>query len=329
MEKMKFVGVTLVCVLVTVGVVRLKGAAQNSADLWVCPMHQDVVSNTPGTCPVCRMVLVNRAVNDMRPYDVVLATDPSEIKAGVPFTLKLTVRHPATGDIVSAFELAHEMWFHLFIISRDMTVFQHVHPQLQPDRSWAIDVVLPRQGAYVVLSDFVPAGGLPQFVSRSLETVDGTHDPSLAILLERSYSFQTSAGDIHATLRFDPERLVAGRPAQMTYTLTDGANGRPITDLQPYLGALGHTLIVHEGFSQYVHAHPAENDARLSLSRPRGGPDVTFDTLFAKPGRYRAWTQFQRNGQVHTVSFTFDVAAAQSGQTQEPPRRRGRELRSQ
>jgi hypothetical protein len=201
-----------------------------------------------------------------------------------------------------------------------MTVFQHVHPELQPDRSWVIDVVLPRPGAYVVLSDFVPAGGLPQFVSRSLETADATHDLSPAILLERSHSFQTSTGDMRVTLRLDPKQVVAGTPARMTYTLTDSANGRPIIDLQPYLGALGHTLLVREGLSQYIHAHPTDEDGRLSMSRARGGPDVTFDTLFAKPGRYRAWTQFQRNGQVHTVSFTFDVAAAQSGGTQKPPR---------
>src|SRR5262245_23098203 len=104
---MKSVGVALVCLLVTLGVGRLTGAAQNSPDHWVCPMHRDVVSDKPGTCPVCRMALVDAALNDMRPYDVVLATDRSEIEAGAPFTLKLTVRHPATGDIVSAFELVH------------------------------------------------------------------------------------------------------------------------------------------------------------------------------------------------------------------------------
>ena len=43
------------------------------------------------------------------------------------------------------------------------------------------------------------------------------------------------------------------------------------------------------------------------LEKLRGGPDVTFDGLMPRPGRYRAWTQFRRNNTVHTFSYTFTV----------------------
>ena len=34
------------------------------------------------------------------------------------------------------------------------------------------------------------------------------------------------------------------------------------------------------------------------LEKLRGGPDVTFEGLMPKPGRYRAWTQFRRRDQL-------------------------------
>jgi hypothetical protein len=42
----------------------------------------------------------------------------------------------------------------------------------------------------------------------------------------------------------------------------------------------------------------------------RGGPQVTFDGLMPKPGRYRAWTQFRRNDRLYTFTSTFVVAPA-------------------
>ena len=47
------------------------------------------------------------------------------------------------------------------------------------------------------------------------------------------------------------------------------------------------------------------------LEKLRGGPDVTFEGLMPKAGRYRAWTQFRRNDRLHTFAFTFEVAAGQ------------------
>lgn len=35
-------------------------AAGESAAVYVCPMHPEVTSNTPGTCPKCGMALVER-----------------------------------------------------------------------------------------------------------------------------------------------------------------------------------------------------------------------------------------------------------------------------
>ena len=57
--------------------------------------------------------------------------------------------------------------------------------------------------------------------------------------------------------------------------------------------------------TEYVHAHPREETQPDPSAPTTGGPEVTFDALLPKPGRYRAWLQFQRNDKLTTVSFTF------------------------
>jgi hypothetical protein len=119
--------------------------------------------------------------------------------------------------------------------------------------------------------------------------------------------------------------FVAGLYGHLMFHLTDKTTGRPVTDLQTYLGAFGHTLIMSEDLGDYVHSHPLDilatpdDDAGAprflippgaDLEALRGGPDVTFEGLIPKPGRYRAWTQFRRHDKLYTVAVTFEAVAA-------------------
>src|SRR5262249_4447407 len=93
--------------------------------------------------------------------------------------------------------------------------------------------------------------------------------------------------------------LMAGRKAALHFRLTDMA-GAPITDLEPFLGAPAHVLVVRNDLQESVHAHPEE--------RATAGPVVTVDPLLPSSGVYKLWAQFQRQGKVTTVSFVFEVA---------------------
>ena len=58
----------------------------------------------------------------------------------------------------------------------------------------------------------------------------------------------------------------------------------------------------------YVHSHPFEGPDS-DVSKGAGGPNVSpSKATCRKPGRYRAWSQFQRNGEVITVPFTLNVS---------------------
>jgi hypothetical protein len=109
-------------------------------------------------------------------------------------------------------------------------------------------------------------------------------------------------------LKLEPQQMIAGQPATLKYHITDAKTGGPIRDLTPYLGAWGHTLILSEDQSDYVHSHPEETvPGGKDREKLKGGPDVTFGALLPHAGNYRIWTQFLRGETLTTVSFTVRV----------------------
>jgi len=296
---------------------------------YVCPMHPDYTLDMEGKCPRCGMALVRAAPFDVRDYRLDFSTTPTVVKPGQKATLRFRIFHPGTGEPIKKFEVVHERQYHLFVISQNMEYFQHIHPQEQPDGTWIIEVTLPKAGYYKVLSDFMPSGGSSQFIARPLVTAGYRGDLAgdSAHLVPDTVLTKT-VNDIIATVSYDPPVFAPGVYGHMTYHLTDAGTGRPITDLQTYLGAFGHTLIMSEDMVDYVHSHPLDILAQpgddggppqfaippdADLEKLRGGPDVTFEGLMPKPGRYRAWTQFRRNDKVYTFAFTFAVRGPSDG----------------
>src|SRR5262245_20861279 len=218
-------------------------AAADEETVFVCPMHSDYTMEVGGKCPRCGMDLVRAAAFDVRDYQLEFRTIPALVKPGRKATLRFRIRHPGTGDPITKFEVVHEKQYHLFVISQDMTFFQHIHPEELPDGTWTIDVALPKAGYYKVLSDFAPSGGASQFISRPLVTAGYAGDLAgdSAHLVPDASPVKT-VDDITATVSFDPQTFQAGLYGHLTFNLTDAATGRPITDLQTYLGAFGHTL---------------------------------------------------------------------------------------
>jgi hypothetical protein len=275
---------------------------------WFCPMHPEVTAADRGNCRKCGMALVAGDPFDTREYTLEFSTAPTVVKAGVPITMFFTVRHPGNGAPIRNFEVVHDKRYHLFIVSRDMDVFEHIHPEQRPDGTWAIEVKLPKPGYYQILSDFIPTGGSPQFIGRTLVTTDFDGDlESQAAHLEPDTVLNKTVGSITAHLQLEPSILVAGQYGHLSFTLTDAVTGQPVTDLQPYLGAFGHALILSEDMLDYVHSHPFEGP-ESDITKGFGGPNVTFEGYMPRPGRYRAWSQFQRKGQVITVPFTLNVS---------------------
>ena len=295
----------------------------DEAVAWVCPMHPSYIAMAAGACPICGMTLIRTRPYDTRDYRLAFRTEPPAVQPGEPVMLCFTFLHPDTGAVVKEFEEVHTKLFHLFVISQDLEHFEHIHPSMGDDGTWTIQTRVPKAGYYQVLCDFMPKGGSGQFLAAPLITANYAGDLATdsAHLLPDTVFRKTAAG-LTATLAFYPAQPLSGQYVHLDIELTASASGKPVTDLQTYLGQFSHMLLMSEDMATYVHSHPInliveQEDAAApeyiiapdaDLDAIRGGPRVTFDALLPKAGRYRAWVQFQRNNTVITFPFTFAVA---------------------
>ena len=289
---------------VVAGAAVVAGARPQSAS-YVCPMHPQVRSERAGKCRTCGMTLVDAATVVGGRHALDVAWSPRVPRAGEPAQLRLLVQRPGTNETVRAFEEVHERPFHLFVVSWDLEHYAHVHPVLQDSGAMEVTTTLPRAGAYQVYADFLPAGGFPQLVQTSVFT-DGVSPAAAALARTRAQHItqEVREGTDHGLrVRIEPATLVAGRVEVVAATFEDAATGTPVTDLEPYLGAWGHALIVSADLADAVHSHPV-----TPLTSP-GGPRIFFSQRFPRPGFYRMWIQVQRRGEVATIPFTLNVDA--------------------
>jgi hypothetical protein len=248
-------------------------------------MDPDIRSKTPGKCTKCGMAL-RAGVADLLEYRLDLEVSPRHAPAGKPIDLIFRVRQPNGGKTVREFEPIHERLFHQFLISDDFRFFAHEHPEPQPDGSFRLRITLPKPGIYRLLSDFLPAGGTPQMIPKTL-VAGGTqglfHPPVLAADLGSKHG---------VSLALEPQRPLAGKKTMLFFRV------EPADGLEPYLGALGHLLAVSHDFIDAVHTHPEFAD---------GGPQMQFNLYFPREAHYRVWLQTQRHGVVNTAGFTIPV----------------------
>jgi hypothetical protein len=274
---------------------------------YICPMHPNEVKAEPGTCSICGMTLVAGDPMATADYFLKVTTEPRAVRAGQKTKFRFQALHPLTGAPVTDFAEVHDRLFHLFIISRDMTQFFHEHPTRDKDGSFVYEHVIPTPGHYMLFSDFMPIGGGPQMIAKPLVTAGFDGDIlSARPNLTPDKSWTRIANGVVAELRIEPGQLIATEELDLPIHFTDEKTGEPIKDLQRYLGAFGHAMMLSEDMTEHVHAHPEEQLEGTSITAG-GGPDLVFHALFPKPGLYRMWLQFQRNDVLSTVPFTVRV----------------------
>lgn len=198
------------------------------------------------------------------------------------------------GQAVHEFTPIHERDLHLIVVSRELTTFHHVHPTLDNDGTWSIELPSLDPGSYRAVADFQIDDG-PRLALGTDLTVAGQYQPTE--LSEPTWQSTTDGYDVQLSV----ERSDDG---EVTAELTVHRNGALVTDLEPYLGANGHLVAMRTGDLAYAHVHPIEHD------NDRSGNDtpgiVTFNAELTSAGRYGLFFDFKHNGTVHTASFTFD-----------------------
>ncbi|MFB4269429.1 hypothetical protein [Nonomuraea sp. GTA35] len=209
----------------------------------------------------------------------------TSLTTGVPTDFKFTVIGP-DGKPVTDYQVEHDKKLHFIVASRDLTSFQHLHPDLAPDGTWSVKLTLPKAGAYRAFADFVPAGGEKLTLGADLQAA-GDYRPEPLPHVSRT----AAVDDYTVNLAGD---LVPGSSGKLTLTVSK--DGEPVTDLEPYLGAYGHLVALRAGDLAYLHVHPEESK--------QAGPEITFYAQAPSRGDYRLFLDFKHEGKVRTASFT-------------------------
>src|SRR4051812_4548997 len=228
-------------------------------------MHPDVRGRAGDKCPICGMTLVRPTAADYAAYVLDVETVPRVVRPQQKTRVRFVVRDPRSLATVKRFDLLHERVFHLFVISQDLDYFTHIHPALRQNGSLDVDIELPRPGVYQLIADFMPEGGSPQLLQKSIVTAGYTGPLNAPPPLTRDTEDKIVSG---ARVTLTMPEPVAGREQLVTFELEDAASGAPLRDLEPYLGAAGHLLLVSADLSIAAHSHPV---AEISSA---GGPRV-------------------------------------------------------
>jgi hypothetical protein len=201
------------------------------------------------------------------------------------------------GRTVRDFDVEHEKRMHLIVARRDLTGFQHLHPEQDSDGAWTIPLRLDEAGSYRLFADFSREG-----TARTLATdlrVDGEADlrplpaPEATAVSDGGYDVRLSAG-----------RARPGEEAELRFAIS--RDGAPV-HTEPYLGAGGHLVALREGDLAFLHVHPTEHGHGDGRSADTHDDSVGFAATFPTEGRYRLFLQFKHEGRVHTVAFTQEV----------------------
>lgn len=209
------------------------------------------------------------------------------------------------GSPVTEYTEEHGKRLHLIVVRRDLTDYQHVHPTLDDTGTWSVPADLSEAGDYRVFADFVPRGGEGLTLGADL-SVPGEYEPRPLPAPTRTATVGDYTVDLDGT-------LVPGEQSKLTLSVSK--DGRPVTDLQPYLEAYGHLVALRDGDLAYLHVHP---DGAPGDGSTEPGPGITFYAETPSTGAYRLFLDFRHQGVVRTAEFTAVAGAhdaAPAGQT--------------
>jgi hypothetical protein len=200
----------------------------------------------------------------------------------------------------------HGHLMHLFLVRwPDMDRVFHLHPEQTAPGYFATSLPSMPRGTYRIYGDIVHESGFA-------ETAVG--EVTLPDVAGKPVSGDDAAGP---SLPAEGYRMV--RLDGYSFEIV-GPNGKPVNDLEPYMGMGGHAEFIKEDGSVFAHVHPtgsvpmasvavASPAAMMAMHEMHPGPIVSFPYEVPTPGKYRIFVQMKRAGKVETGSFEFTTAS--------------------
>jgi hypothetical protein len=187
---------------------------------------------------------------------------------------------------------------HFYLIRADLTGFQHTHPTMAGDGTWSAAVQPLEAGSWRAYASFIAKDASGKQVPLVLSTpvTVGTGSGATQPLPAAAKTTQVDG----YTLTLGGESMMANMTHTLSVTVTK--DGKPVTDLQPYLATYAHLTAFHQGDLAFTHLHP-----QGEANGDHGGPTLTFQAMLGKAGNWRLFIQFQTAGALHTAAVTLTV----------------------
>jgi hypothetical protein len=243
----------------------------------------------------------------------------------------------------------HGHVMHLFLLrTPGLDRFYHLHPEQNADGSFSIDLPSISAGHYQIFADIVRESGFPETMVTEIDLPEISGKPFNGDDSEASGSIVSStfspapagASDVaqlpdggRMVWEHDGSQPAIGKLGWFRFRVEDG-NGKPVNDLEPYMGMAGHAVFVRSDRSVFAHVHPAgsvpmaalaivqkdvkpsgmemdrvqDKDKDHSMARAMMPAEVSFPYGFPQPGDYRIFVQVRRGGRVETGVFDTRVA---------------------
>ncbi|RWR12584.1 hypothetical protein QNH23_16580 [Siminovitchia fortis] len=197
---------------------------------------------------------------------------------------EITIELKDKNGHVPELEVSHEKHMHLIVVSTDLKEYYHVHPEKKAEGIYQLPIRLADQ-SYKVFVDIKPKG--LQYSIKPIELhVGESHkqhqDNDLIVDTDFTKTINGQTVELTST------SLEVNKEVTFNFDVKDA---QP----EPYLGALGHVVILDEDGEQFIHVHPVSED------------QTVFQTQFNKPGVYKLWAEFKFGERVNAYPFVIEV----------------------
>lgn len=209
----------------------------------------------------------------------------SEVNVNVEYkdsVIDITLRDKQ-GNPVNDFEINHEKLMHLIVVSDDLEEYYHLHPKKTGEGIFQVEHKLA-DGSYKVFVDIKPKHLNYSVMPSEIKVGESNTSHEHGLTPDKVYK-KTVEGE---TVEMKMSSQKASVPIELSFELDKNR-------LEPYLGAMGHVVILDEKAEHYLHVHPLKQD------------EPVFETQFDQPGTYKIWAEFKQDGKVRAFPFVVEI----------------------
>jgi len=251
-----------------------------------------------------------------------LTMKPSLIGNG---TLQLNLEDPGwLGRKTDDFVPDHNHLMHLYVLRLPaMEQVWHLHPDMTGSGTFTHRLPPMEAGRYALYADVVHESGLPETLAAEIDLpaiagkpLEGDDSAGQGKPAEKEFLLPDGAKMIFDR---EAETYPVKRPYAFRFKIVTAA-GKPVQDMELYMGMQGHAAFVREDRTVFAHVHPTGSVPMAALQIAQKQPDphaghhmqslpaeVSFPYGFPQPGPYRIYVQIKRAGTVQTGIFSVTV----------------------